>query len=247
MTDYILSRWTLPSLNYWIIVLPVGIIIGSLAGWITGYIKEKFNLPVGYTRKIFHFIIFTLAGITGLTGGFMAVQVFGTSIGIVVGYAVLRGYKNKLFNAIARPSDVPYERYYIIMPFLMTAVGGMSSNILFGKFAVIGYITTGWGDAVGEPVGTRWGKHKYRVPTLTGIKSYRSIEGSIAVLIASFIGCIIILYTGFHFPFSVIIITSFITAFTTMLVEAVTFHSLDNFTIQVISSGVGVMLIKYLM
>jgi phytol kinase len=58
----------------------------------------------------------------------------------------------------------------------MTAAGGMISNILFGKLAVVGYVVTGWGDAVGEPVGTRWGNHRYRVPTLTGIKCHRSLD-----------------------------------------------------------------------
>jgi hypothetical protein len=30
----------------------------------------------------------------------------------------------------------------------MTALGGMVGNIFFGPCAMIGYITTGWGDAV---------------------------------------------------------------------------------------------------
>ena len=120
----------------------------------------------------------------------------------------------------------------------------MISNIFFGKFAVIGYISAGWGDAVGEPVGTRWGKHKYQIPTFTGIKAFRSLEGSFAVFLASLIGCIIFFYFGFDFPFMVLISTSLIISLITMLVEAVTFHSLDNLTIQVISSGVAVFALK---
>lgn len=238
MIEFLSQRLIFPTLEYWIIVLPSSIFIGIIFGWLSGYIKIRYKLKTGYTRKIFHFLVFTTAGLVGILGGFQAVQVFGTGIGIVVIYAVLRGYKSMLFNAVARPGDKPYEKFYIIVPFLMTAMGGMISNIAFGKYAIIGYITTGWGDAVGEPAGTLWGKHKYRVPTFTGIRSYRSVEGSIAVFMASLTGCILFSLFGLHIPAPDILYISFITAIVTMIVEAVTFHSLDNLTIQVAATGV---------
>lgn len=236
MIEFILKHFDFPSLQCWLTVFPVSIIMGITFGWLSGWLKIKYRMKTGYSRKIFHFLVFTTAGIIGIIGGFEAVQVFGTAIGIIVGYAVLRGYKSILFNAVARPGDKPYERFYVIIPFIMTALGGIVSNIAFGKYAVIGYITTGWGDAVGEPVGTRWGKHRYRVPTFTGIRAYRSIEGSIAVFFASLAGCIIVSLTGFHLPVLTVIYTSLITALITMAVEAFTFHSIDNLTIQVIST-----------
>ncbi len=247
MIEFILTRWTFPSLIYWITVFPVGILLGGLAGWFAGWIKERFDLHVGYSRKIFHFIIFTLAGITGLMGGFKAVQVFGASLVFIVGYAYLKGDDSRFFRAIARPSDAPYQKFYIATPFLMTALGGMISNILFGPYAVIGYITTGWGDAVAEPAGTRWGRHKYRVPTLTGIKAYRSVEGSAAVFTASFLGCGLFLFAGFHLPIGTALAAAALTALTATLVEAVTFHSLDNLTIQISASGICLLLVEYLL
>ena len=240
MIEIILERFIFPSLRCWLVFFPVSFISGILFGWLSGYLKFRFNLKTGYSRKIFHFLVFTTAGIIGITGGFEAVQVFGTAIGIIVGYAVLRGYKSKLFHAVARPGDKPYERFYVIIPFIMTALGGIVSSIAFGKYAVIGYITTGWGDAVGEPAGTRWGRHKYRIPTFTGIRAYRSIEGSIAVFIASLAGCLLISFIGFHLPVTAVLYISLLTALTTMAVEALTFHSIDNLTIQVISTGIYV-------
>ncbi len=193
---------------------------------------------------MFHFIIFTLAAIVGLTAGFRAVQVFGVAIGLVVTRAVVQGEKNPLFRAVARPTDAPYEKYYIVIPFLMTAAGGMLSNILFGKLAVVGYVVTGWEDAVGEPAGTRWGKHKYRVPTLTGIQCYRSIEGSLAVLIASLTGSFIALYFGFHLPVNTALIAALSVALIATLVEAITFHSLDNLTLQVAATGTALFVLQ---
>lgn len=245
MIDFILNLWDFPSLIFWLVVFPLGLTSGFFFGWLTGALKDRFNLHVGYSRKIFHFFIFSLAGITGLAGGFQAVQVFGAAIGVVIFFTVMKGKKNSLFRAIARPSDEPHEKYYIIIPFLMTALGGMTSNILFGKFALIGYLATGWGDALGEPVGTRWGRHKYRVPTLTGIKCHRSLEGSMAIFLASFTGSVILLFVGFDFPLTGILLTSLCVAASAAVVESVTFHSLDNLTIQVVSSGVGWLILKY--
>jgi phytol kinase len=147
---------------------------------------------------------------------------------------------------MARPTDAPYQKYYIVVPFLMTAVGGMLSNILFGKLAVVGYAVTGWGDAVGEPVGTRWGNHKYKVPTLTGIKCFRSLEGSLAVLCASLIGSFIVLHFGFHLPLDTCLIVALSVSVTATLVEAFTFHSLDNLTLQIAATGSALYMLKLL-
>lgn len=238
MLDFFLTRWSFPSLYCWIVFFPTGLVAGTLLGWLSGYWKKRYDLPVGYSRKMFHFSIFTLAGVVGLVGGFQAVQVFGASIGTVVGYAVLQGNKSGLFNALARPTDAPFARFYIVTPFLMTALGGLLSNLFFAEFAILGYITTGWGDAVGEPVGTRFGRHRYRIPTLTGIKAHRSFEGSAAVFTASLLGCVLFLLTGFDIALTRVIVVALVLAVTTMLVEAVSFHGLDNLTIQLATSGV---------
>lgn len=246
MLEFVKRLWTFPSLYEWMIFLPAGVILGSLFGWLTGYLKDRFLLKTGYSRKMFHFIIFTIAAIVGLTAGFQAVQVFGVAIGIVVMRAVVQGEKNPLFRAVARSTDAPYEKYYIVIPFLMTAAGGLLSNIIFGKLAVVGYVVTGWGDAVGEPAGTRWGKHKYRVPTLTGIQCYRSLEGSLAVFFASLTGSFIVLYFGFHLPVDTGFLAALSVAVISTLVEAITFHSLDNLTLQIAASGTALFILKLL-
>lgn len=242
MIDRLILSIPLPSWHQWILYFPLGILLGCLSGWFSGFSKRRWNLPAGYSRKIFHFLIFSLAGVIGAMAGFAAVQVFGAAIGAVVGYAVVRGYESDLFVALARPTDRPYERFYIVMPFLMTALGGMASNLLFGHFALIGYIATGWGDAAGEPAGTRWGKHKYRIPALRGIIVYRSIEGSAAVFLASLLGCAVLLYGYFDCNLVLALSFSFAISLVTVAVEAVSYHSLDNLTIQIAASGICALL-----
>ncbi|MFB3787682.1 MAG: hypothetical protein ACE15F_15075 [bacterium] len=231
------SLWTFPSWMDWILIFPLGLTAGILAGWVAGHGRVQWQWPVGYSRKLFHFVIFTLAGAMGLLGGFPQVQVFGAAVGAVVVYAVWRGPRSRLFLAVARPGDYPFEKLCIIMPLLMTALGGMVSNILFGPFAVVGYITAGWGDAAGEPVGTKWGRHTYRVPTFRGMGTHRSLEGSAAVFLASLSGCLVLFAVGFNVSIPFVFLTSLVLALITTLVEAVSFHSLDNLTIQIATSG----------
>lgn len=237
MIEWIARQWEFPGLHEWLAYLPIGLWVGFGSSRLTAFVKEKYRLPVGYSRKVFHFLIFTFAGIFGWIGGFPAVQVFGASIGAVVGEAVLNGSRSSLYTALARPSDAPYEKLYIVVPFCMTALGGMLSNLLFNEFALIGYIAAGWGDAVGEPVGTRWGKHRYRVIDITNMKTYRSLEGSMAVLIACWMGCALVLSFGYNYSLVDIVTPSLQIALLTTLVEAVSLHSMDNFTIQLAASG----------
>ncbi|GAG75160.1 unnamed protein product, partial [marine sediment metagenome] len=64
---------------------------------------------------------------------------------------------------MAREKDFPRRGYFVIVPYLTTAMGGIVSNLLFGSSAIMGYIMCGAGDAVAEPVGVRFGKHRYKV------------------------------------------------------------------------------------
>ena len=244
--EFILERWPLPSLSAWLVWTPVGFLTAAAGGLIIAPLKAKYNLKAGYSRKIFHFLIFTSAGVIGAFGGFPAVQAYGTGVGIVILAAVLCGENSRLFRAISRPSDAPYERTYILVPFLMTVLGGLSSNLLFGKLALIGYIAAGWGDALGEPVGTRWGRHLYRVPTLTGIRCVRSLEGSLAVFSGSMLGAMLAFRLAFGLTGGNLIGVSVAVALSTALVEAVSFHSLDNLTVQVFSTGAAFLVVRAL-
>ena len=72
---------------------------------------------------------------------------------------MLCGPGNPRYEALAREQDA-YRTYYIVIPFFATMIGGIASNVFFGPIAAIGYLVGGLGDAAGEPVGTRWGRHQ---------------------------------------------------------------------------------------
>jgi phytol kinase len=125
-----------------------------------------------------------------------------------------------------------------MLPLLATAAGGIISNIFFPGTAYIGYFVGGWGDAIGEPVGTKWGRHKYTVPTLFGVRATRSIEGSTAVMLLSTAIATFCLLQISAFGFATCLLYGAICGLAAAIVEAASSHGLDNLTIQVCASGV---------
>jgi phytol kinase len=205
-----------------------------------GYLKVSMRLPTGYTRKVFHALIFTSAVVVHAFGGFVAVCVFGMMVSLVVAMAVVRGPNDRLFEALAREQDGSARAYYIIIPYFATLIGGLTSNILFGRLALVGYLVGGLGDAAGEPVGTRWGRHRY-LSSATGTKTF---EGSIAVLTASVIALLIAVAIApeLHFDVRSTIAIPLIAIICT-LVEAFSPRGWDNVTMQVVPTLLAAILL----
>ncbi len=222
-STYFIGLFTLPLIIY---------IVGaaSLVGWMA----TKKSIRVAYTRKTFHLCIFTMAAVLQLTFGLGAVVWFGVLTAFAVVYAVWKGDNFPFYEAMARQSDAPKRSLFILVPLITTALGGVISNIFFGQFASIGYLVGGFGDAIGEPVGARWGKHRYNVLSIGGIKATRSYEGSAAVWLISLICATLGIYL---LESDWLIVPALLTATTATCAEAISSHGLDNLTIQVAASG----------
>ena len=145
---------SLPSTRLLLTLAPIAALYILLVGWLVGYLRMRRNVRTAYTRKLFHFFIITAAGVVHLTYRLPGVTLFGTISTLVVMYAVYRGSGFPLYEALARPSDEPHRAFFIVVPLVTTALGGIVTNIFFATYAFVGYLVCGWGDAVGEPVGT---------------------------------------------------------------------------------------------
>lgn len=213
----------------------ISFIWASLCLYGAGTLKKYKGLRTGYTRKIFHFAIFFTVALVHWQWGFVMVCLFGTMTTAVIFYAIFKGTGNIFYEAMAREKDEPHRTHYIIVPYFATLIGGLASNILFGPLAVVGYLVTGLGDAVGEPVGVRFGKHQYRVPSLTSVKAIRSWEGSAAVFVMSAVAITgAILLTPELSLTGSSVWTIPLVALLSSIVEAVSPHGWDNATMQII-------------
>lgn len=223
-----------PALALWL--LPASIVYAGLAAYLAGYLRARRGVRTPYTRKIFHFTIFTAAGVLQIVWGLPAVVIFGSVTAAIVLYAVWRGDGFPFYEAMARPSDAPRRTLFILIPLATTAFGGVTANLLFPAWAYVGYLVCGWGDAVGEPVGTRWGAHRYRVPSMGGVKSTRSLEGSLAVFLAGSAATAVAVGAQ-GVPAAQVLLLALGAGLAGALVEAISTHGLDNFTVQVAAAA----------
>jgi phytol kinase len=136
---------------------------------------------------------------------------------------------------MAREKDAPHRTHFVVVPYFSTLLGGLISNIAFGPIAVVGYLVTGFGDAIGEPVGARFGRHPYRVPCFGLARAERTLEGSAAVFVASVVAVLLGVWlstnggitTGAMFFIPAIALAS-------TLAESVSPHGWDNLTMQLV-------------
>jgi phytol kinase len=228
----------LPGLRELLLITPLALVYGTLVFTLAGRLKIHRHTRTAFTRKVFHFAIFTMASVVHLIGRLPGVVVFGGVIFLLVLYAVWRGDGHPWYEALARPTDAPHRTLFIVIPLLTTALGGFTSNVLFPDFAYVGYLVCGWGDAVGEPVGSRWGRHFYRVPSLAGVPATRSLEGSGAVfLVGSMAAALGLLAGGYDAGHSLAI--GLACGLGSAVVEAISTHGLDNFTTQLMAAALA--------
>ena len=99
--------------------------------------------------------------------------------------------------------------------------------MFFGPLAFVGYLVGGLGDAAGEPIGTRWGRHHVSVT--------KTFEGSIAVLTASGIALLIAIAITpeLHFDLRSVIALPVI-AVVCALVEVFSPRGWDNLPMQLV-------------
>jgi phytol kinase len=229
-------RSLLPSPRIVVMLGPMLLLLATLAALFAGWLRTERGVKAPYTRKIFHFAIFTTAGLLHLVGGLSTVALFGGIVSCVVLYAVWRGDEFPFFEALARPSDAPRRALFVLVPLATTAVGGLGANLLFGSAAQIGYLVAGWGDAIAEPVGTRWGRHRYSVPSIAGVPATRSLEGSTAVLLVGSLAALLGLSLA-GVPFTTALGIAAACGIAGTLVEAISNHGLDNLTVQLAAAG----------
>ena len=223
-----------PSPQMILIGGPISLAWSFACLWLAGRLKRN-GIRTGYTRKVFHFLIFGTVAALQWRLGTPAVCLFGGMCTIVIFIAVWRGTGNLLYEAIAREKDEPHRTFFVLVPYATTLFGGLVTNILFGPVALAGYLVTGLGDAIAEPVGTRFGRHPYRVPSLSLVSATRSLEGSTSVFVMSVAALIIATVISPRIVFSSFGLAKIIViALVCTIAEAVSPHGWDNATLQII-------------
>ncbi len=191
----------LPDFNYWTHIT----ILHScflLLFYVCGILVQDYSVRVNYTRKIMHFALFFLpqfllsffpyqsSVFTGIFNATLTMAVLGLFIQPLRNNIVLF---NTMFKSIDRPEDRPYTllwlttqflaSYLVLMPLIYYLNQHQLRDLLYIPILIIGL-----GDGLAEPVGVRFGRHKYSTRAIFSSRSYtRSIEGSLCVFVVSLI------------------------------------------------------------
>ena len=201
-------------------------------------IRVRFRLPPKTSRKIYHIFIFTAAWFIQTFLGFIALAVFaGIILLMAFDMLFIRKDKSLMLSMSATPTHFfrKTKNWHIIVPFCMTALGGILTNIFFTPFAPIGYLVVGWGDAAGSLIGKNIGKHPYTINLFGKYKTEKTIEGSIGVYIFSALAILVgLLFLGFAFSYA--LLAAIFLGLIITLIEAISPLYSDNFTIQLITA-----------
>mgnify|MGYP003671287002 CR=1 FL=1 len=226
-------------INFWIAqVITIASIY--LTTFSLGLIVVKFNVKVNYTRKGVHFLMFFLPAV--LISAFphdTSVATFLLNSSVLISCMVLfiEPIRNRIsFFAIAfasfdRPEDRPNTLFwgatqlvgiYVSVVFVILMLQPYERVALITVTSIVASI----GDGLAEPIGVKFGKHKYKARGFFTEKTYyRSIEGSLCVFLTGIIAIIVLRnnFSALEFVLALAIIP-----LATTVAEAFSPHTWDN-------------------
>lgn len=205
-------------------------------GNISSYLKIKFLINSGYTRKINHIGIMLISAplIAFLPDHILKPTLFVSSILLTVIYIIAAVSKKKLIHGIIfgslRDRDNPNSKFFFFLPFLTFNIAiALSTTIFPFNIIRVAFFTVAIADGLAEPIGLFFGKNNtYKVKDFIW-KRYntKSIAGSFLVFFASFLICLgFFLIEGVSFFNSVIISIAY--GIWIAVVEALSPRGFDN-------------------
>lgn len=173
-----------------------------LIQYFNGLLVKHKNVKVNYTRKINHFILVLVP--IYLNRGFVYKESFylyvlGAALAVFKLIFYIKPIRdrilviNTMFLSFDRPEDRPNTLfwfstqlatgYLVIIPMTLIYMYYNLEHLL-----LVPILIWGIGDGLAEPVGIRFGKHKYHVYALfNGKKYFRTLEGSMCVFLAGLV------------------------------------------------------------
>ena len=219
---------------------------------LNGFLKKKYKIKVNYTRKINHIFIwsfpFIIDRLINIDENIISIlwNIWFSFFGLTLWMKKTRDLDctnllNLSYETIDRPEDRPNTLKWITYQRISIALVLIPFSFLWTKwetsyFIIISLVILTFGDGLAEPIGIRFGKHKYKVKGIGTDKIYtRSLEGSSMVYLVSII--IIIIFNDYFKKIEFIINLILIPLLTT-IVEAISPHTLDNPLIFLTSASI---------
>jgi dolichol kinase len=181
---------------------------GTLGGvaYVSGRLAEA-GVKVSYTRKIAFFAIFLTPLLFAQLLPFhkspltLAVRLaVGVGMFLILVAPVRRRVPvcATMFRSFDRPEDRPHTLFWLSTQVLgsyavLTPMSFLFASRGISELTFVPVLIHGLGDGLAEPVGVRWGRHKYAVRALFGRERRftRSLEGSACVFLAGLLAVLL--------------------------------------------------------
>jgi dolichol kinase len=217
----------------------------------SGLLVKYKHVKVNYTRKIDHICLFFVPAFVDYFlvnhkpgASFMIINhglfVLATFIIFIKPIRSRVSMIATAFSSFDRPEDRPHTLLWFTSQIIVGYAVLVPIIAVFSKYHMLKLLSiqiliTVFGDGLAEPVGIRFGKHKYTVYSIFPIKKYvRSLEGSLAVFIVSII-VIFIFKSSFSNTQFLVALAAIPIAMT--IAEAVSPHTWDDPLLVIIGSG----------
>ncbi len=205
----------------------------------TGILVSRYNIRVNYTRKINHLSLFftdpflyMIFQVDPVPGAELSAAI-GSMLFMVIYIAPIRSrvpFIKMMFTSFDRPEDRPYTLLWMVTQLaagyiVLVPLSMYLNSIGYYSLISIPIFINGLGDGLAEPVGIRFGKHKYQTRALFSDKKFtRSYEGSAMVFLASIV--ILMMFQSFFSPIQFVVALIVIPILMT-LAEAFSPHTWD--------------------
>ena len=186
-------------------------IIVSIIQYFMALLVVYKNVKVNYTRKVIHVSYFMIPQLLDILlikyEKNKYTEFWNVWIILFLLLLLSEPIRNKIviidtmFKAVDRPEDRPYTLIWFSSQIITTLAVIIPFSVYFSRIDKIGLVfipilVNGLADGLAEPVGIRFGKHKYITRACLSRRKYeRSYEGSLCVFLVSLI--IILCYYGY--------------------------------------------------
>jgi dolichol kinase len=245
------------SPHFWFAELFKMALLGGIA-YGCGLLVRHREVKVNYTRKVNFFALYLIPMLVdhfSATVNSSEVAAVRAVFFMVFMALFLKPIRERvklagtMFLSYDRPEDRPYTMFWLISQLLAGYAVLIPMQILFRKlgFADLIFIPVlvhGLGDGLAEPVGVRFGKHKYSCRSLFNKRRYtRSLEGSACVFLAGLLAVLL-----FHASFTPVqfIAALLIVPIGMTLAEAFSPHTWDTPYMFLVGTGSLLAIMKFL-
>lgn len=214
-----------------------------LFGNFVSYMRRRFDLEDGYSRKLHHIGIMLIAGplLAMLPDKQLMPSILVATTALIIVSTVATYSNKRLIAGMAEHSlrrrDAPHSRFFYLMPMVASNIAiGISSLLYPLSIVKVAFFTVALADGLAEPVGVRFGRsNTYQVRDVVwGWKNTKSVAGSSTVFLMSALVAAPMLGLLGH-SVTVVIVMSVGYALLTTAIEAVSPRGLDNMLIMLIS------------